>query len=106
MDKSKLKGQLPHSLLSISEKCIAGAIALTGIAAGGQTALAALPTTDIATTTHTSPSTPTAPNMSSGAILLSVMQRDPATGEEVAAHYSHASHSSHASHASHYSSRP
>lgn len=106
MDKDKLKGQLPHSLLSVSEKCIAGAIALVGIAAGGQTASAAVTSVDMSTTTQVSPNTPAPANMSSGAILLSVMQRDPMTGEEVAAHYSHASHSSHASHASHYSSRP
>lgn len=76
MDKSKLKGQLPHSLLSVSEKCIAGAIAMTGAIAGSQTALAALPSSEIATTTQASASTPSIPNMSSGAILLSVMQRE------------------------------
>ena len=102
MNEKKLKGSLLETTLKISEKCVAGALLAAGVAGISTGVVAAPANPELSALNAVKTSSGTVTPSLEGAILLDIMREDPATGVQVAEHYSHASH---ASHASHYSSR-
>jgi hypothetical protein len=101
MDNSKLRAMLPTGTFGIVETCAAGVVATIGLTTATP-ASATLQRDAGPATAPIAASMQEAPTQAGHAIMLRMMHTDPATGEQVAQHYSHASH---ASHASHYSSR-
>lgn len=102
MDKDRFKRLLPRTALAITEKCMAGALVVAGVAGVAATDASAVTTqTQDISRLETTQAQARQSTSLEGAILLDIVRENPATGEQIAQHYSHASH---ASHASHYSS--
>jgi hypothetical protein len=98
MNMSKLRAMLPTGTFGIIETCVAGAIATIGLSAATPASATLERDAGAVTAPIAAPMQETT-TQAGHAIMLRMVHTDPATGEQVAQHYSHASH------ASHYSSR-